>query len=66
MLVDEFADHGVLACTDKVEVLALDLIHHGVHFREAHNAGHDVAADHEGRYAVGKAAVDHEIARIAR
>ena len=32
--------------------LALDLIHHRIHFREAHNAGHDAGTDHEGRYAL--------------
>ena len=30
-LVDELADHGVLAGADEVQVLALDLVHHGVH-----------------------------------
>ncbi len=30
-LVDESAHHGVLTGADQVQVLALDLVHHGVH-----------------------------------
>ena len=63
-LVDEFADHGVLGGSDQVEVLALDLVHHGVHLGKAHDAGHDAAADHEGRHAVGEALVDHEVSGV--
>ena len=63
-LVDETADHGVFAGADEIEVFALDLVHHGVHFGEAHDAGDDVTADHEGRHAVGEAAVDHEVAGV--
>jgi hypothetical protein len=61
-LVDEAADHGVLAGADEVEVLALDLVHHGVHVRlGAHDALHHVAVDHKGRDAVGEALADHEV-----
>ena len=62
--VDEFSDHRVLTGTDQVQVLTLDLVHHGVHLCEGHNAGYDVTADHERRDAVGEAAVDHEITRV--
>ena len=65
-LVDVAADHGVLARADQIEILALDLVHHGVHVRLAHDALDDVAVDHERRDAVGKALVDHEIARIGQ
>ena len=65
-LVDVAADHGVLARADQIEILALDLVHHGVHIRLAHDALDDVAVDHERRDAVGKALVDHEIARIGQ
>ena len=36
-LVDEAADHGMLGSADQIEVLALDLVHHGVHLGEGHN-----------------------------
>ena len=63
-LVDELADHRVLARADEVEVLALDLVHHRVHLGEAHDAGDDVAADHVRRDHIREAAVDHEVARV--
>ena len=59
--VDKLSDHGVLAGSDQVEILSLDLIHHGIHLCKAHNACHHIAADHERRNAVGEASVDHEI-----
>ena len=62
--IDKLTDHGVLAGTDQVQVLSFDLVHHSVHFSEAHNAGYYVAADHERRYAVSKSTVDHEISCI--
>ena len=65
-LVDEPADHGVLAGADQIQVLALDLIHHGVHIRLAHNALHHVAVDHEGGDAVGEALGDHEVPAISQ
>jgi len=65
-LVDEAADHGVLAGADQVQVLALDLVHHGVHLREGHNALHHVAVHHEGRDDVGKALVDHKVAGVGQ
>ena len=36
-LIDEPADHGVLAGADEVQVLPLDLVHHGLHV----GLGHD-------------------------
>ena len=60
-LVDEPADHGVLAGADEIQVLPFDLVHHGVHLGEAHDAGDHVGADHKGRDAVSKAFSDHEI-----
>ena len=63
-LVDEFTDHGVLAGTDEIQVFTLDLVHHGIHFRKAHNAGNDVAANHIRRDNIREAAVNHKIARI--
>ena len=45
----------------KIEVLALDLIHHVLHLGKTHHAGDDVRADHEGGDIVGEAPVDHEI-----
>ena len=64
--VDEFADHGMLGRADEVEILALDLIHHVLHLGEAHHARDHAAADHVRRNVVGKAAVDHEVARIGQ
>ena len=65
-LVNELADHGVLAGADEIQVLALDLIHHGVHVRLAHDALHHVAVDHKRRDAVGKALADHEVAGVSQ
>ena len=64
--VDEFADHGVLAGSDQVQILALDFVHHRLHLSEAHNAIYDVSVDHERRYAVGKSSVDHEVSCIRK
>ena len=63
-LFDVTADHGVLARADQIEILALDLVHHGVHVRLAHDALHHVAVDHEGGDAVGEALGDHEIPAV--
>ena len=65
-LVDEAADHGVLAGADQVQVLTLDLVHHGVHLGEGHDALHHVAVHHEGRDDVGEALVDHKVAGIGQ
>ena len=64
-LIDETTDHRVLGGTDKVEVLALDLIHHGIHLCEGHNTIHDLGTNHIWRNHIGETTVDHEIARIA-
>ena len=61
---DEAADHRVLARADEVEVLALDLVHHGVHVVLAHDALDHVAVDHERRDAECEALVDHKVARV--
>ena len=65
-LVDELADHGVLAGADEVEILTLDLVHHGVHVRLAHDALHHVAVDHKRRDAVGEAFADHKVAGVGQ
>ena len=62
--VDERADHGVLARADEIEILALDLVHHGVHVGLGHDALHHVAVDHVGGNVVHKALVDHKVARV--
>ena len=63
--IDKLADHAVLAGTDQVEILSLDLVHHVFHLGKAHHAGHYFASDHEGGDIIGKAPVDHKIARVA-
>ena len=64
--VDELADHRVLRGADQVQVLALDLVHHVLHFLEGHNALDHIAVDHERRDIIGEPAVDHEIARVGQ
>ena len=39
----------MFAGADQIEVFALDLIHHGVHVRLAHDALHHVPVDHKRR-----------------
>ena len=56
----------MLGGADKVEILPLDLIHHGVHLGLAHDALHHVAVDHEGGDAEGEALVDHEVAGVGQ
>ena len=65
-LVNEAADHGVLAGADEVEVLALDLVHHAVHIGLGHYALHHIAVDHEGRNAVSEALADHKVTAIGQ
>ena len=65
-LVDELAYHRVLAGSDEVQILALDLIHHCVHVGLAHDALDDIAVDHERRDAVGEALSYHEIPCIGQ
>ena len=62
--INEFTDHRVLAGTDQVKILSLDLVHHRIHLIETHNAGYNIAADHERRDTVGKSTVNHEISCI--
>ena len=63
-LVDKLSDHRMLAGSDQIQILALDLIHHGFHLRKAHNAVHDISVDHKRRHTVGKSAVDHKVTGI--
>ena len=66
-LVDEAADHGMLARADEVEVLAFDLVHHGFHLREGHDALDHAPMHHERRDDVGEVLlIDHEIARVGQ
>ena len=65
-LVDEAANHRVLGRADQVQVLALDFVHHSVHFREGHNALDHVAVHHERGDDIGKALVDHKIAGVGQ
>ena len=51
----------MLAGADKVQVLALNLVHHGVHVGLGHDALHNIPVNHKGRDAVGKALVDHKV-----
>ena len=64
--IDELADHAVFAGADQIQIFTLDLVHHVFHFRKAHHAVDHRAADHERRHIIGKAAVDHEIARVGQ
>ena len=57
---------GMLAGADQVQVLALDLVHHGIHLREGHNALHHVAVHHEGREYIGKALADHKVTGVSQ
>ena len=64
--IDELTDHGMLGCTDQVEVFALDLIHHVLHLGKTHNARNDGRTDHERRHVICEAAVDHKISCIGK
>ena len=64
--VDEPADHGVLGCTDQIQIFAFDLVHHVFHFLEAHDALDDFAMDHERRQEVCEAFIDHEVTGIGQ
>ena len=62
--IDILTNHGVLRSTDEVEVLALNLVHHSVHFSKAHNACNNVASNHKWWHAVGKASVYHKVTSV--
>ena len=62
--INEFSDHRMFTGTNQIEILALDLVHHGIHFVKTHNSGYHIAADHKWRYTVCESAVDHKISRI--
>ena len=63
--INEFTDHGMFGCADQIEILPLDLVHHGIHLVKTHNTGHNVGTDHKWRNTVSKSAVDHEIPCIS-
>ncbi len=65
-LVDERTDHRMLRGSDEVQVLALNLIHHGVHFGETHDTVDNCSADHKRRDYIRESLIDHEIARIGK
>ena len=56
----------MLTGTDQVQIFALDLVHHGIHFGEGHHALHHVAVHHKGRNDIGEALVDHKVAGISQ
>ena len=62
--INKFADHRVLGSTDQVQVLTLNLVHHGVHLGKAHYAGNHIGADHKRRHTIGKATVNHKVTGI--
>ena len=64
--IDEFADHRMLGGADQIQILALDLVHHVLHFGKGHDAVDDVRTDHKRRDIIGESAIDHEIARIGQ
>ena len=64
--VDKSAYHGMLAGTYQVQILALYLVHHVFHFREAHYAGNHVASYHKGGDKVSKALVYHKVPGIGQ
>ena len=64
-LVNELANHRVLAGADEIEVFAFNLVHHGIHLGETHHATNDFAAHHERRDAVSEASINHEVAGVS-
>ena len=64
--IDKLADHGMFAGSDEVKIFSFDLVHHGFHFRKAHNSRYHVAADHERRNAICKSSIDHKISCISK
>ena len=62
--INEFSNHGMLACSDQIQVFSFNLIHHGIHFGKTHNTGNYIAADHEWRNTVSKSAANHKVAGI--
>ena len=55
----------MLTCSDKVEILSLNLVHHRIHLCEAHNSGNNLTSNHKRRYAVCEASINHEISCIS-
>ncbi len=55
----------MFTCSDQIQILAFDLVHHGIHLGKAHYAGNNIASDHKWRYAVCKSSVNHKIPGIA-
>ena len=56
----------MLTCTDKEEILSLDLVHHFIHFSKAHNTCNNVASDHKRRDNICESLVDHEISCVCK
>ena len=52
--------------TDQIQIFPFDFIHHIFHFGKAHNTRNDVAVDHKRGDHVGKALIDHKIARVGQ
>ena len=56
----------MLRGANEIEVLALNLIHHGLHVREGHDPLDHIPVNHIGGNAEGKALVNHEITGVGQ
>ena len=54
----------MLGGADQIQILALYLVHHGIHLGEAHDARYDLGTDHKRRYHICEASAYHEVPRI--
>src|SRR5574344_619290 len=66
LLIYETTYHGMLRCSDEIQILSFYLVHHGIHFRKTHYSFDYIAMYHERRYTVCKAPVYHEIPCIGK
>ncbi len=57
--------HRMLGGPYQVQILALNLVHHGFHFCKAHDSIHHIAANHKRGNTIGKSLIDHKITGIA-
>ena len=64
MCINKFTDHRMFTCTDQIQILSFNLVHHRIHLCKAHNSCYYITSDHEWRNAVSKSSVDHKISRI--
>ena len=62
--VNEFPNHRVFTCTDKIKILSFDLVHHGIHLCETHHTCHHIAPDHKRGNAVCEASAYHKVTGI--